>query len=276
MSENREWMYRRFLPDGALNPDFQRGLQGFIDYANSRRDLMDGEKIRCPCRKCDNIRFHTKNNVQYHIAKNGFVRDYHIWRFHGEIEMPTTEYHNFEEEEANEDNYQNMGKRKGVEPTECLYDAYEILHKNKDGTYIDERSRRIGEKVQDIVASQSQAVDDDSDPPEIDMNKVYVEAVGGLDKKKRMFGVGGLAASLRSSEQSSGTSQFQGPLVDPQQLMDVEQQLQDALVEIARQKEEMRQKDEQTDARFQAQQRMFEEILARLPPGPTPPTGPSS
>ncbi|XP_057770744.1 uncharacterized protein LOC130990533 [Salvia miltiorrhiza] len=108
MSENREWMYRRFLSDGALNPDFQRGLQGFIDYANSRRDLMDGEKIRCPCRKCDNIRFHTKNNVQYHIAKNGFVRDYHIWRFHGEIEMATTEYHNFEEEEANEDNYQNM------------------------------------------------------------------------------------------------------------------------------------------------------------------------
>ncbi|XP_057779596.1 uncharacterized protein LOC130998182 [Salvia miltiorrhiza] len=108
MSENREWMYRRFLPDGALNPDFQRGLQGFIDYASSRRDLMDGEKIRCPCRKCDNIRFHTKNNVQYHIAKNGFVRDYHIWRFHGEIEMPTTEYHNFEDIEDNEDNYQNM------------------------------------------------------------------------------------------------------------------------------------------------------------------------
>ncbi|XP_057778067.1 T-complex protein 1 subunit gamma-like isoform X1 [Salvia miltiorrhiza] len=72
---------------------------------------------------------------------------------------------------------------------------------------------------------------------------------------------------------------FQGPLVDPQRFMDVEQQLQDALVEIARQKEEMRQKDEQTDARFQAQQRMFEEILARIPPGPTgptPPTGPSS
>ncbi|XP_057793214.1 uncharacterized protein LOC131009825 [Salvia miltiorrhiza] len=174
---------------------------------------------------------------------------------------------------------EEVGKRKGVEPTECLYDAYEILHKNKDGTYTDERSRRIGEKVQDIVVSQSQTVDDDSDPPEIDMNKVYVEAVGGLDKKKRMFGVGGLAASLRSSEQSSGTSQFQGPLVDPQRFMDVEQQLQDALVEIARQKEEMRQKDEQTDARFQAQQRMFEEILARLPPGPTgptPPTGPSS
>ncbi|XP_057810072.1 uncharacterized protein LOC131024568 [Salvia miltiorrhiza] len=128
--------------------------------------------------------------------------------------------------------------------------------------------------MDELVASQSQPVDDDSDPLEIDMNKVYVEAVGGLDKKKRMFGVGGLAASYRSSERSSGTSQFQGPTVDPQRLVDVE--LQDALAAIERQKEEMRLKDEQTEPRFEAQQRMFEQILARLPPGPTPPSGPSS
>ncbi|XP_057802769.1 uncharacterized protein LOC131018051 [Salvia miltiorrhiza] len=171
---------------------------------------------------------------------------------------------------------EEAAKRKGVEPTECFYDAYQILHKNKDGTYTDEKSRQIGERMDELVASQSQPVDDDSDPREIDMNKVYVEAVGGLDKKKRMFGVGGLAASYRSSEQSSGTSQFQGPTVDPQRLVDVELQLQDALAAIERQKEEMRLKDEQTKARFEAQQRMFEQILARLPPGPTPPSGPSS
>ncbi|XP_057803393.1 uncharacterized protein LOC131018696 [Salvia miltiorrhiza] len=117
---------------------------------------------------------------------------------------------------------EEVAKRKGVEPTECFYDAYQILHKNKDGTYTDEKSRQIGERMDELVASQSQPVDDDSDPPEIDMNKVYVQAVGGLDKKKRMFGVGGLAASYRSSEQSSGTSQFQGPTVDPQRLVDVE------------------------------------------------------
>ncbi|XP_057789575.1 uncharacterized protein LOC131006423 [Salvia miltiorrhiza] len=85
--------------------------------------------------------------------------------------------------------------------------------------------------------------------------------------------------SSKSKPKDTSSPSHSGPLVDPQRFMDVEQQLQDALVEIARQKEEMRQKDEQTDARFQAQQRMFEEILARLPPGPTgptPPTGPSS
>ncbi|XP_057790731.1 uncharacterized protein LOC131007832 [Salvia miltiorrhiza] len=72
---------------------------------------------------------------------------------------------------------------------------------------------------------------------------------------------------------------FHGHTVDPQRLVDMEQQLQDALAEIARQKEEMRQKEEQTDARFEAQQRMLDQILARLPPGstgPTPPTGASS
>ncbi|XP_057778070.1 uncharacterized protein LOC130996778 isoform X2 [Salvia miltiorrhiza] len=44
----------------------------------------------------------------------------------------------------------DIGKRKGVEPTECLYDAYEILHKNKDGTYTDESFRALLSILNDL------------------------------------------------------------------------------------------------------------------------------
>ncbi|XP_057810063.1 uncharacterized protein LOC131024566 [Salvia miltiorrhiza] len=39
---------------------------------------------------------------------------------------------------------EEVAKRKGVEPTECFYDAYQILHKNKDDTYRGEHSGGLG------------------------------------------------------------------------------------------------------------------------------------
>ena len=41
---------------------------------------MDGTKIRCPRndRKCHNKSFQELEAMRFHLAKNGFVRDYYV------------------------------------------------------------------------------------------------------------------------------------------------------------------------------------------------------
>nr|GMD16205.1 uncharacterized protein LOC109166492 [Ipomoea batatas] len=74
------------MRNGVLTKEFLDGLKTFIDFATSQRSWMDGERIRCPCtqRKCQNTKFLDVPTVKYHLAKNGFVSDYYVWRFHGE------------------------------------------------------------------------------------------------------------------------------------------------------------------------------------------------
>ncbi|XP_057797434.1 uncharacterized protein LOC131013385 [Salvia miltiorrhiza] len=87
-----------------------------------------------------------------------------------------------------------IAKKKGVDPNQCFYDAYEVLHVNKDGSYTDPRFETVGRKIEELREQQSQPVDGSTEPQEVDMAKIYLEAVGGLDKKKRLFGVGSLAS----------------------------------------------------------------------------------
>lgn len=81
---NREWMYRRSTPEGDFSPHFLQGLESFIDFACSKPAFMDGENIRCPCRKCKNRYFRDVGTVRTHVKKNGFDFNYHLWVFQGE------------------------------------------------------------------------------------------------------------------------------------------------------------------------------------------------
>ncbi|KAL0401504.1 UNVERIFIED_CONTAM: hypothetical protein Slati_4180300 [Sesamum latifolium] len=57
-------MYEKNLPNRAgLNPEFQDGVTAFIEWAKSQQANMDGEKIRCPCRKCKNEVFKTPDEM---------------------------------------------------------------------------------------------------------------------------------------------------------------------------------------------------------------------
>lgn len=51
---------------------------------------MDGENIKCPCKKCDNVPFLDPWEVRTHIGKNGFVKNYYLWKFQGETLIPST------------------------------------------------------------------------------------------------------------------------------------------------------------------------------------------
>ncbi|KAL0448576.1 UNVERIFIED_CONTAM: hypothetical protein Slati_1414000 [Sesamum latifolium] len=48
---------------------------------------MDGEKIRCPCRKCKNKVFKTPDEINFDLYMKGFMSEYYNWTSHGEKRM---------------------------------------------------------------------------------------------------------------------------------------------------------------------------------------------
>ena len=87
MASNRSWMYYRLI-NGLLNPEFLVGLEEFIEFACSKPEWMDGNKIKCPCTltKCQNRSYHQIDTVNYLLMKNGFIPGYYVWSRQGEME----------------------------------------------------------------------------------------------------------------------------------------------------------------------------------------------
>ncbi|KAL0294030.1 UNVERIFIED_CONTAM: hypothetical protein Sradi_6907200, partial [Sesamum radiatum] len=48
---------------------------------------MNGEKIRCPCRKCRNRVFKTTDEIMFDICMKGFIEGYYNWTAHGEVQV---------------------------------------------------------------------------------------------------------------------------------------------------------------------------------------------
>ena len=44
--------------------------------------------IRCPCRKCKNLKFLHQDVVTMHLLTKGFMEDYLCWYAHGELFVP--------------------------------------------------------------------------------------------------------------------------------------------------------------------------------------------
>jgi len=51
------------------------------------RNFIDNG-IRCPCRKCKNLKFLHQDVVTMHLLTKGFMEDYLCWYAHGELFVP--------------------------------------------------------------------------------------------------------------------------------------------------------------------------------------------
>ena len=58
------------------------GVKQFLEFAF--RDKLVGSKIYCPCSKCQNRLTKNRREVSFHCLKDGFLKTYKNWRFHGE------------------------------------------------------------------------------------------------------------------------------------------------------------------------------------------------
>ncbi|KAL0355391.1 UNVERIFIED_CONTAM: hypothetical protein Sradi_3986000 [Sesamum radiatum] len=78
-------MYEKNLPNRqGLTPQFQDGVIAFIEWAKSQHAYMDGDKIRCLCRKCKNKLFKVTDEVNFDLYMKDFIPEYYNWTSHGE------------------------------------------------------------------------------------------------------------------------------------------------------------------------------------------------
>ena len=79
MRREMVWMYNKNLPERqGLTDEFRTGLELFLDFANSKYEFMDGNKLRCPCKKCGNGQFLVCDKVRKYFYRFGFIPNYYI------------------------------------------------------------------------------------------------------------------------------------------------------------------------------------------------------
>ncbi|CAH9094712.1 unnamed protein product [Cuscuta europaea] len=82
--QNRSWMYEKHGEKRGIRDEFLKGIEQFIKFALEQKNFMDGDKIRCPCTKCKNLKFKDSDDVAWDLYKKGFVDNYYNWTAHGE------------------------------------------------------------------------------------------------------------------------------------------------------------------------------------------------
>ncbi|XP_050217634.1 uncharacterized protein LOC126668486 [Mercurialis annua] len=78
-------MYRSHT-NGLLTTGYKDHVKEFIRFALRHPACMSGVHIKCPCPKrgCRNTSYRDVDEVEFHLLKNGFVKGYQVWVFHGE------------------------------------------------------------------------------------------------------------------------------------------------------------------------------------------------
>ncbi|XP_038983288.1 uncharacterized protein LOC120111038 [Phoenix dactylifera] len=85
MSVDRNWMYHRLSENGYIRAEFCDGVKGFLEFAFTQLEYCSGDKIRCPCIRCDNQKFLNHDTVNVHLLRKGFTPRYSTWFAHGEL-----------------------------------------------------------------------------------------------------------------------------------------------------------------------------------------------
>jgi hypothetical protein len=85
--DDRSWMYGD-SPQGLRRMDYCKGVQGFINFATSISRNFTNGGIKCPCRKCKNLKFLHQDVVTMHLLTKGFMEDYLCWYAHGKLFVP--------------------------------------------------------------------------------------------------------------------------------------------------------------------------------------------
>ncbi|XP_020271058.1 uncharacterized protein LOC109846247 [Asparagus officinalis] len=94
----KDWMYVN--REKRTKPEFIEGVASFINFVREHDRIQYG-MILCPCSHCGNRLHRKEEDVELHIVKHGFIKDYTIWVYHGEIIAPNIADN---EEEDNEEN----------------------------------------------------------------------------------------------------------------------------------------------------------------------------
>ncbi|VFQ69657.1 unnamed protein product [Cuscuta campestris] len=79
-------MYKKYEREGVVSQEWVDNVVEFVEYCESSPnvDRLDNKKMRCPCKKCKNIKFCSSKIMLEHILRFGFTPNYFDWVCHGE------------------------------------------------------------------------------------------------------------------------------------------------------------------------------------------------
>ena len=78
--ENRDWMYSGRAGASQISDEWLAKTYEFLDFAFAKNPRLTW----CPCKCCKNQRRQTKDDMGFHLAKSGYMPNYHCWTLHGE------------------------------------------------------------------------------------------------------------------------------------------------------------------------------------------------
>src|SRR4051812_2063760 len=73
--QNKRWIKLR---DRRL-PEYLKGMDDFLDFAFSGN--KPPKTIRCPCCRCNNVNFKTRDDVDHDLHEWGFEPSYVNWEY---------------------------------------------------------------------------------------------------------------------------------------------------------------------------------------------------
>jgi len=86
--DREEWMYK--LPRVSNDMAFLHHVRKFVAAAKKHCVSLGREGTICPCNSCKNNLLQEDNVVLSHLIRYGFVKNYIVWKFHGEAEPSVT------------------------------------------------------------------------------------------------------------------------------------------------------------------------------------------
>ncbi|XP_052198317.1 uncharacterized protein LOC127805607 [Diospyros lotus] len=105
---HRRWIDNRCMPRrGGITPEFYAGVDEFIQLASSQESFIRLGVLKCPCMKCECLKFKPVNEVKRDLCKHGFMKGYYYWTNHGE-EIPIMPQNVIVNEYYREDNFRDQ------------------------------------------------------------------------------------------------------------------------------------------------------------------------
>ena len=105
---------------------FRGELDKFIKVAENHARKENTVLIHCPCRVCGNLKvFSEPTTIRSHVIVSAFVKDYTIWKKHGEMDVPPPT-NNPSDEIIQGDDFDR------------IFDAYQDLDRDDDGVSVDD------------------------------------------------------------------------------------------------------------------------------------------
>jgi hypothetical protein len=95
MTNDRRAMCDRFSDKGAHTAKWFEIAKNFIKLAF----VDDHREAKCPCNRCQNKRMLSEYEISGHIAKQRFMPNYEVWHQHGEVQAPTADESNGNDDE---------------------------------------------------------------------------------------------------------------------------------------------------------------------------------